>query len=199
MRSLCIMTETPPPQVRLTKAGLPDKRFNYTGQRKARNMLEQTQGKIYKVVSPSTESCYIGSTNLKYLSMRFARHRSDAENGATRYNDLFDYKDARIELVEDYPCSSREALLFRERYWIENTPNVVNKQNPITTRQESMKKAREYQKKWYWENGGRALRKKEYDEKHGVNAGRKKSKVWDVKPLKENEKSKTKDITAFCQ
>ena len=197
MRFLSIMTdvETPPKQVRLTKAGLPDKRFNYTGERKARNMLEQKQGKIYKVVSPSTEACYIGSTNLKYLSMRFSRHRADAKTGAKRYKDLFDYNDARIELLEDYPCSSREALLFRERYWIENTPNVVNKQNPITTRREYMSKAREYQKRWYWENGGREIRKKEYDEKHGVNPNRKKSKVWDVKPLK----SKTKDITTFCE
>lgn len=192
--------ETPPQQVRLTKAGLPDKRYNRSGhQRKRPNMLAQDHGKIYKIVSPSTEACYVGSTNLKYLSMRFSRHRADAKNGAKRYNDLFDYNDARIELIEDYPCETREALLFRERYWIENTPNVVNQQKPITTKDEYMKNAREYQKKWYWESGGRAIRKKQYDEKHGVNPNRKKSKVWDVKPLNQKSECKTKDITAFCE
>ncbi len=93
-------------------------------------------GKIYKIWSPShPELVYYGST-IQALSRRMAEHRSAINKCAYVSSSLvLKYDDAKIELVEDYPCERKELLLAREGYFIRE--NVcVNKQIPGRTRDE---------------------------------------------------------------
>ena len=96
-------------------------------------------GKIYKIVSFETNTCYIGCTTELLLCSRFARHKlitktwlKDKTKYCTSY-ELVKYDDCVIILLEKYPCKSKEELEARERYWLENTENCVNKQIPTRT------------------------------------------------------------------
>jgi hypothetical protein len=75
---------------------------------------------------------------------------------------------AKIELVENCPCNSKEELLQREGYYIRNN-NCVNKFIPDRTRKEYLEtnkeKLKEYHKKYDETNKERiAERKKNYSE-----------------------------------
>ena len=97
-------------------------------------MNKYQRGKIYKIISSQTDKVYVGSTINKYLSNRIAAHRSylvqfSEGNKCYRYTSSFEllqYDDARIILLEEYPCQRREQLLAREQRWIDNTVNCVN-------------------------------------------------------------------------
>ncbi len=120
-----------------------------------------TKAKIYKISNPDTLDVYIGSTNYDYLSMRFYRHKMDAPH-CDRFGDIFKTDNAKIEVIEDYPCRNKEELRFRERFWIETTANCINHQIPILTQDERLERARKIQKDWYWKKGGREMRKKQH-------------------------------------
>jgi len=47
--------------------------------------------------------------------------------------EILQYDDAVIILIEDCSCENKEQLIRRERYWVENTPNCVNKCIPGRT------------------------------------------------------------------
>ena len=110
-------------------------------------MEKYNRGKVYKLVSDKSNLVYYGSTICK-LSIRLAKHRyeykknlSNEKSNKTAYK-LLELGDAKIILVEDFPCERKEQLLSRERYYIENN-DCVNKCIPITNMT-----AKEYSKKW---------------------------------------------------
>ncbi len=112
-------------------------------------MPDYQNGKIYKLVSYQSDNIYIGSTCQK-LSKRKAEHKKDYKafmnnkrNYATSF-ELIKHEDADIILLENCPCVNREELHKRERYYIENTENCVNKNLPARTKEEN----RELYKKW---------------------------------------------------
>lgn len=97
-------------------------------------------GKIYKLVSSLTADVYVGSTILK-LNRRLSHHKSHyklfIEN---EFRDCASFRlfekgknEVRIELIEDYSCNCKSELEIRERYWIENTVNCINKKIPTRT------------------------------------------------------------------
>lgn len=94
-------------------------------------------GKIYKIESDETNDVYYGSTTQK-LSQRMAGHRSDYKRykeGKFSFVTSFEilkYDDAKIYLVETFPCNSREELEARERHWIKNS-DCVNRIQPGRT------------------------------------------------------------------
>ena len=95
-------------------------------------------GKIYVVKSPNIEKIYIGSTCQRYLADRMVKHR--AKETSITSAEIIDAGDAYIELLENYPCESKEELLWRERFWIETlqklkTP-IANKVRPTRTLEE---------------------------------------------------------------
>ncbi len=100
-------------------------------------MPDYSKGKIYKIVSDS--GCYIGSTTQSLLR-RHQKHKSNEKRKTTSEKII---KDSKIILLEDYPCKTRNELLWRERYWIEKTV-CVNKERPLITKQEQ----KEYQKNY---------------------------------------------------
>ena len=98
-------------------------------------MPDYSQGKIYKILNSITNDTYIGSTT-QLLCNRMKNHRNDHNNqNSTHYNYKL-YKCFRehgiehfyIELVEKYPCSSKEELLAREGCWIRQECPSLNSQ-----------------------------------------------------------------------
>ena len=112
-------------------------------------MQDYNKGKIYKIISDSCPLPYIGSTTSS-LNYRFTKHCSRYKswrNKVSTYTCSFEilkYDDARIELIENYPCNSREELEKQEGSYIIIGKNCVNKQK--AGRNGDYK---EYQKNWY--------------------------------------------------
>ena len=122
-------------------------------------MNRYSKGKIYKVVDVGYTKMYIGST-IESLSKRMERHRSkykDYLNGTgdnTRVYWLFDefgVENCKIELIENYPCNSREELEAQEGKHQQKN-NCINKVIAGRTRQERYRDENDYicfQKKIY--------------------------------------------------
>jgi len=83
-------------------------------------VVDYQKGKIYRIWTPQTDKIYIGSTAQHYLSSRMSRHFVDMrqyEKGKRQYcsaYELLEYPDAKIELIENYPCNSKEELKVGE-------------------------------------------------------------------------------------
>lgn len=105
--------------------------------------MDYKNGKIYKIVDNAYTKMYIGSTTRK-LCKRFYDHRSGYKKFQLgKYDkitvfDIFDefgIENCKIELIENYPCSSKEELERREGELIKD--NIcVNKIIPRRTEKE---------------------------------------------------------------
>jgi len=107
--------------------------------------------------SPNTGKVYIGSTT-QPLYKRWWEHKSRAANRRTTANDIIDLGDAKIELIEEYPCASkneldrREGQIIRERTCVNmvipgRTPAEYyqdNKERIAEYRQENKERMKEY-------------------------------------------------------
>ena len=84
-------------------------------------------GKIYKIESLIGNCTYYGSTTKKYLCDRLSGHvYAYKKNENITSSKVLQYPDAKIELVELYPCNSKDELNKREGYYIKNN-DCVNK------------------------------------------------------------------------
>ena len=89
-------------------------------------------GKIYQIVCLTTGELYIGSTTLKTLAERLSGHKRDFKqwkNGKGHYLTSFiilEKNNYQIELVEAFPCNSKDELNTKEAHYIKNTV-CVNK------------------------------------------------------------------------
>ena len=107
-------------------------------------MVNYQNGKIYKLVCNISDNVYYGST-CSLLCQRKAHHNDDYRlfiNGERKYYlsafHVIENEDYDIILVEKYPCNSKEELLKRERYYIDNNL-CCNKYIPTRTNQEYKK------------------------------------------------------------
>ena len=88
-------------------------------------MPDYKNGKIYKILNTIDDSIYIGSTT-ELLCQRMGKHKYDCkcERNSKRplYQKMiqFGLDNFYIELVEMYPCNSKEELLAKEGEWIRN-------------------------------------------------------------------------------
>lgn len=79
-------------------------------------------GKIYRIVSDSANLEWFGST-VQPLNVRMASHRrylkkfQDGKGEKMPYCDILMQADAKIILVENFPCETKEELSKREQYW----------------------------------------------------------------------------------
>jgi hypothetical protein len=111
--------------------------------------MDFSNGKIYRIMSAHSELPYIGST-VDSLEERFDEHQRKYKSwkrGNSNYNtshEILKYDDAYIELVENYPCNSRQELEVREGTYIEIGKNCVNKQRAGSNGDYS-----EYHSEWY--------------------------------------------------
>ena len=82
-------------------------------------MPDYSKGKQYSLRSHQTPDIYIGST-IQSLSVRFGGHKRHYKNflkGSHHYITSFEiikFDDCYIELIENYPCESKEELDRRE-------------------------------------------------------------------------------------
>ena len=117
-------------------------------------MVNYNNSKIYKITSIHTEECYVGSTTAKRLCQRLAEHKSKykrylngKDKGTYTAFKILKYGDYRIELIETYPCNSKDELHKKEREYIKSL-NCVNKSIPLRTRKEHYKDNREKELKY---------------------------------------------------
>ena len=82
---------------------------------------DYSKGKIYKIISPSTGLTYYGST-VESLSRRMSKHRSKfkTDKGNKAAFKVLSCDDAKIFLVEKYPCNDVEELRAREGWYQQN-------------------------------------------------------------------------------
>lgn len=104
---------------------------------------------IYIVKSPKCEEVYIGSTK-RPIHLRFAEHKYCFTHKVkpTTCNRIFEYgeDDVYYELLEEMDTEDKRVLLHRERWWVENTPHVVNHYTPARDREEQLRVYNERQK-----------------------------------------------------
>lgn len=87
---------------------------------------------IYKLYVEGRDEVYVGST-IQTLPRRLRAHKNDLQSGNTSSCSLFALGDVKIQLLESCTVENRT---LRERYWVENTPHVVNRYIPGRTKQE---------------------------------------------------------------
>ena len=119
-------------------------------------MPNYQNGKIYKIYSYENDDVYYGST-VKALSLRMAHHKSQMKKykeGKKNYISSFkilELTSAKIELVENYPCNSKEELLQREGFYIRSN-DCINKVIPCRTIKEYYEDNKDKKKIYYQEN-----------------------------------------------
>ena len=102
---------------------------------KLRNKLDN--GKIYKIVDNTNNNVYIGST-CKTLKYRLTEHKSAYKrflkglHGNTKSFDIIKNNDYKIELLENCDIKTKQELIARERFYIDNN-ECLNKIVPGRT------------------------------------------------------------------
>jgi hypothetical protein len=103
-------------------------------------MVNYANGKVYKIYPITGEDeCYIGSTTTP-LCNRYAEHKQKYKNDTIHENskilfNKYGIDNCKIELLELWPCDTKEQLHAREGYHIRNN-NCVNKYIPGRTDKE---------------------------------------------------------------
>ena len=114
-------------------------------------MPDYTKSKIYKIVGEDG-STYYGSTTEKYINNRLAKHRFTT---STAYTKIMSQMEFTIEIIEEFPCSSKQELEDREAYYIRNY-ECVNKNIPNRTpneyRIDNIDKKIQQMKQYYIDN-----------------------------------------------
>lgn len=119
-----------------------------------KGMGDYSQGKVYRIYNAGFEEfCYVGSTILA-LNERMRAHRCKAKSNA-KYKfasqSLFEEGNTPvIELLEAYPCTSKEELLAKEREWLDKYPDAINKNPPLLSEQERLEHSRAVALKCYY-------------------------------------------------
>jgi hypothetical protein len=122
-------------------------------------MLDYSQGKIYKIYI--NDLVYIGSTAQPRLSMRLGQHKSGYKRWiktGEKYIasfELFKVGVPTIELIELFPCGSKDELNAREGFH-QRATNCVNKQIAGRSKaehyEENQQQLCEWQKVYYKAN-----------------------------------------------
>lgn len=130
-------------------------------------MPNYQNGKIYKIINNENDDIYIGST-CSPLSVRMALHRrhfklyqQTQKNYITSFK-ILELTTAKIILIENFPCNTKEELTAREAYYIRELL-CVNKCIPLRTdaeyRLDNLEAIQETKKKCYEENKEHYLEK----------------------------------------
>jgi hypothetical protein len=148
-------------------------------------MPNYQNGKIYTIRSFQTNDIYIGST-VEQLSKRFNKHKvkyNQWKKGTYRNTTSFqilNYEDAYIELLENYPCNSKEELRMKEGEY-QRKMDCVNKRIEGRTHKEYRNSTE-----------GKKVRNK-YCEEHKEHLYNKKKEYNSRADVKEYKKQKDKE------
>ena len=141
-------------------------------------------GKIYCIRNSINDEVYVGST-IQRLSKRLSKHKSDMKNNIlTRlYKEMKELgvENFYIELIEAYPCNSKEELNKRENEYIRQMGTLNFQICDKTKREysaEFLEKERERAKTYYYNNREQELeRGRKYKEDHKEYIKQKNSEV----------------------
>jgi hypothetical protein len=116
-------------------------------------MSNYNNGKIYKLVSKFTDMIYIGST-VQTLQRRLIIHKYETRHNFTNSSaNMFIWDDCEIQLIENYPCNSKNELVEREQYYIDlHKDYCINLRNAVRDKEEYKRKRRNREKLWTIEN-----------------------------------------------
>ena len=125
-------------------------------------MPDYKNGKIYKIVSDQTDKVYIGST-CQSIAQRFTEHKynflryiNQGKGNYTTSFDMLQFDDAKVILIELFPCTQKCELEAREYHHIKLNDIVVNKVMPTRTNKEwkesNMDTFNKYQKEYNIKN-----------------------------------------------
>ena len=107
--------------------------------KKNKNEMDYMNGKIYQILNSVNNGIYVGST-CQLLSKRFYEHKSRSDS-LFRKNKLSELmrtigkNNCYIELIENYPCNTKEELFAREGHYIRERA-TLNQQIAGRTRKE---------------------------------------------------------------
>lgn len=149
-------------------------------------MVNYQNGKIYAIRSYKGDKVYVGSTSKKYLSSRMAAHNGDfkkwslgKKSSCCSSRELFNeygVENCYIELLELFPCNSREELNTRENHFI-RTLNCVNKNKAFTSPEEKAEYYVEYSSE-YRQNHKEELRLYRQNHKEEMRLYQLKYRTW---------------------
>jgi len=155
--------------------------------------MKYLNGKIYKLIDNTNGNVYIGST-CKLLKERLKGHR-DKYTQNKKGNSSFDIiknNDYKIELLEYFPCKSKQELLRKEREYIENN-KCLNKLRPIISNQEMLDIAKQRSNEYHKNNRDKILKKQKIyreankdkiAEKHKIYRDANKDKLKEIRQKK---------------
>ena len=155
---------------------------------KNHKIIDYTNGKIYKIYSPShPNQIYIGSTVQK-LNKRFYCHKYRLDYSSKII--ISKYDDCIIELIENYPCDDRNKLRNREKYYINKFIDIcVNKHIPNQTLEEYKTKNKDklkIKRKMYRDKNKEKFKTYKIKYKNTLN-GKNKIKLYSKKYYKYNK------------
>ena len=87
-------------------------------------MTDDSRAKNYKITNTVDSDIYVGSTT-DTLKSRFWKHRHEqrrSRSGSKLHTKMRELGTAclQIELIEEYPCETKQQLREREGEWIKN-------------------------------------------------------------------------------
>ena len=129
-------------------------------------MVNYQNGKIYKIVDISRTKIYIEATTKQYVSQRMDEHRRKYRTCKLGKGDLiktrsfelfeeFGVDNCVIELIETYPCASRDELNRKEGEHIKNNVcvnKIVAGRTPKEYRNDHIERIKERDTTFYREN-----------------------------------------------
>ena len=128
--------------------------------------IDYSTGKIYKIISSTSNYVYIGSTT-NTLSTRFSLHKSQYKSGKNKnLSMIFDNNNidnCYIELIKNYPCSCRNELEREEGIEIRKINNDTSTKEICLNyniagrtqkeyNQDNKEKINKIRKQWYENN-----------------------------------------------
>ena len=168
--------------------------------------------KIYKIVDLAYTEQYIGSI-VQGLSSRMTTHRQkykeyliSKQNSNSKpyfYSSFilfntYGIENCKIELVEEYPCASKEQLRRREGYHIQ-LASCVNKNVAGRTIQEYRVAHVENKKQWYVQNKDRLkVIQKVYNEENSDRITEYKKQWYEQNKLRIAERRNSKHCCTLC-
>jgi hypothetical protein len=100
---------------------------------------------VYKIICLDTNEIYIGSTSNFRYKERMRLHKSNKNTCCSK--NIIQRQNYKIEIIEEN-IEGYTDKLWRERYFIENTPNCINiKKKPIISRIEEKERNKLYYQK----------------------------------------------------
>jgi hypothetical protein len=111
-------------------------------------MVDYQQAKIYKIVIG--QEIYVGSTTKKWLRQRKQSHIGHSKWANLQNHPLYSlvnslptqWKGINLELIESYPCKSKDQLYAKEAEWIRKI-GTLNSRIPGRTKEDYRTENRE--------------------------------------------------------